>query len=431
MNKPASFSVGNYLQQLLAEQSQARILQFSTELIVRKSGMAGVRLTAAQKRRLKRWVQKGGGDSFSIRPKGLSGNKQISITITPRDVRRLMGKLGAQLVKDTEKATEAAIKAAVPHFRRVYGKTWPAHHRELAKLDKGFQDRLLNRYRAGFELLAMHLTLARELGEEVNQEVRSSKTRGKRFTFLDVQTRLHARACQIANEVTVLVRAGYADGAMARWRSLHEVSIVLQFVAMHGAEMAVRYADHEAIESLKAARGYNDKAERLKYQPYTPAELERIAKDAKAIAAKYEPDYDSEYGWAASALGKRKPNFADIEKAVGLDHFRPYYKFASHNVHANPKGIFYRLSVLGEREILPTGPTNVGLTDPVQNTALSVAQATSVIARLTPDSVDRWCVVGVLNGLVSEIATAFWSSEQAIQSDEARLRKKRSTAGKK
>jgi hypothetical protein len=215
---------------------------------------------------------------------------------------------------------------------------------------------------------------------------------------------------------------------MARWRSLHEVSTVLQFIAMTGPEMAVRYADHEAIESLKAARGYNDKAARLKHQPYTPEELEQITKDAAAIAAKYEPDYDSEYGWAAKALKKRKPNFSDIEKAVGLDHFRPYYKFASHNVHANPKGIFYRLSVLGKREILPTGSTNVGLTDPVQNTALSIAQATSVIAQLTPDSIERWCVVGVLNGLVPEIATAFWKSEKAIQADEIRLKKTRSDA---
>jgi hypothetical protein len=87
---------------------------------------------------------------------------------------------------------------------------------------------------------------------------------------------------------------------------------------MNGPEMAVRYADHEAIESLKAARGYNDKAERLKHQAYTPEELGQITKDAEAIAANYEPDYDSEYGWAAKALKKKKPNFADIEKAVGF-----------------------------------------------------------------------------------------------------------------
>lgn len=216
MNKSASFSIGDHLQQLLVEQSQARILEFSTELIVRKSGKAGIRLTAAQKRRLKRWVQKGGANSFSLRTKDASRRREISITITPRDVRRLMGKLGAQLVKDTVKATETAIKVAVPYFRRVYDKTWPTHHRELTRLRKGFQARLLERYRVGFELLDMHLVLARELGEEVNHEVRSSDAKGKRFAFIDVQTRLHARACQIAHEVMVLARAGYADGAMAQ-----------------------------------------------------------------------------------------------------------------------------------------------------------------------------------------------------------------------
>ncbi len=336
----------------------------------------------------------------------------------------MLGRLGARLETDTEKATEATIRAVIPLLRRDFGKTWPAHSRYLARFNKGFEQRLSKRYEPGFELLTMHLTLAREVGEQVNLEARAAKKRGASAVFVDVLTRLHARACQIAHEVTVLLRAGYSDGAMARWRSLHEVSIVLQFIAMHGPRMAVRYSNHEAVESLKAARGYNDKAARLKHQPYTDAELAQIAKDTAAIIAKYEPGYDSEYGWAARALNQRKPNFADIEKAVGLDHFRPYYKFASHNVHANPKGIFYRLCVLGDRGLLPAGATNAGLTDPAQNTALSITQATATIARLTPDSIDRWCVVGVINNLVTEIGEAFWKTEQEIQKDETRLRRK-------
>lgn len=423
MKKPAIGSVEAILRQAFAEQSKRRLLEHSTELFVRKAARVGLRVTEAQKARFRRWVQKGDGESFSFRAAGEARGKKVALTITSRDIRRMLGRVGAQLETDTEKATEAAIKAAIPVLRQDFGKTWPAHYRYLARLNNGFEQRLSKRYETGFELLAMHLTLAREVGEQVNLEARAGKKRGASFVFVDVLTRLHARACQIAHEVTVLLHAGYSDGAMARWRSLHEVSIVLQFIAKHGPKTAVRYADHEAVESLKAARGYNDKAARLRHLPYTDAELARIAKDTAAIIAKYEPDYDSEYGWAALALNRRRPNIADIEKAVGLDHFRPYYKFASHNVHANPKGIFYRLSVLGDRGLLPTGSTNVGLTDPAQNTALSIAQATATIVLLTPDSIDRWCVVGVLNELVTEIAEAFWKSEKEIQRDEARLKR--------
>jgi hypothetical protein len=415
-------SVEAILRQAFAEQSQKRLLEHSTELFVRKAAGAGLRVNEAQKARFRRWLQKGGGKSFCFRWAGEAGGKKVTVIITARDVRRMLGRVGAQLVSDAEKAAEAAIKAAIPLLRQEFGKTWPAHRRYLARFNKGFEQRLAKRYEIGFELLEMHLTLAREIGEQVNLEARAGKKRGAACVFVDILTRLHARACQIAHEVTVLLRTGYSDGAMARWRSLHEVSIVLQFIAMHGPKTAVRYSDHEAVESLKAARGYNDKAARLKYQPYTDAELAQMSKHTAAIIAKYEPEYDSEYGWAGLALNRRRPNFADIEKAVGLDHFRPYYKFASHNVHANPKGIFYRLGVLGDRGLLPTGATNVGLTDPAQNTAVSIAQATATIAQLTPASIDRWCVVSVINDLVTEVGQAFWKAEQEIQKDEERLR---------
>lgn len=411
--------VDRALQQALEERSHERVAQLATELLVRKAGKRGARIAPSQKARLKRWLKGGCSGEFSLR----LADGGADITVTSRELRRLQGRFMAQLEADAEKAAAAAIKAAVPRLRRSYAKTWPAHSRHLARLQRGFERRLYARYRAGFELLSLQVTLGRELGDEVNQEARARKRRRAPVAFVDVLTRLHARSCQIADEVAALLRSGYADGAMARWRSLHEVSVILQFIAEHGPETAVRYAEHEAVESLKAARGYNAAAERLNHAPYTAAELAAMEKETRAITSKYEADYDSEYGWAAVALKKRKPSFADIEKAVGLDHFRPYYKFASHNVHANPKGIFYRLCVLGDRSILPTGATNVGLTDPAQNTAIAVARATAVVAQLAPSSADRWCVIGVMNELVGEIAAAFWRAEQAIQKDEARLRR--------
>jgi hypothetical protein len=411
------------LTKLCNELSQKRILLLATELLVRKAGKKGLRLTQGQKSSFGRWLKRGKPEAFSLRFPGKSHVGKVEIAISARDVRRLVGKIGAQLERDAQKAAVAAIDFAVLHLRKKFGKTWPAHNRYLARLTAGFRARLLKRYETGFELLAMLLTLSRDVGDQVNTEVRPRKRRGASFTYVDVLTRLHARACQIADEVTVLLRAGYADGAMARWRSLHEVSIVMLFIAQHGPETAVRYSDHEAVESWKAALGYNDMAARLSFEPFTPAEMARLEHDKVTIAAKYEKGYGTDYGWAALAAKKKEPTFADIEKAVGLDHFRPFYKFASHNVHAGPKGAFYRLSVLGDRKLLPTGSTNVGLTDPAQNIALSITQATATVVQIAPYSLDRLCIVGVMNALVPEIANAFWQAEQKIQSEEAEIKK--------
>lgn len=47
---------------------------------------------------------------------------------------------------------------------------------------------------------------------------------------------------------------------------------------------------------------------------------------------KYGSGFRNPYGWAAGASGKKSPTFADIEHSVKLDHFRSYYKLASHGV---------------------------------------------------------------------------------------------------
>jgi hypothetical protein len=100
-----------------------------------------------------------------------------------------------------------------------------------------------------------------ELGESINQHLRSQQPVPRPFT-IEVQTRLHARACQIANKVAVLLGAGFAEGAIARWRSLHEVAVVSMFIG--GDEgLAERYRLHEAVESLRVARLYVRHQDRL------------------------------------------------------------------------------------------------------------------------------------------------------------------------
>ncbi|MBI4897896.1 MAG: hypothetical protein HY827_05975 [Actinobacteria bacterium] len=45
------------------------------------------------------------------------------------------------------------------------------------------------------------------------------------------------------------MRAGYAEAPTARWRVMHELTVIAMFIKMHGSEMAIRYRDHDAVES--------------------------------------------------------------------------------------------------------------------------------------------------------------------------------------
>jgi len=49
---------------------------------------------------------------------------------------------------------------------------------------------------------------------------------------------------------------GPADGAMARWRTLHEINVVITLIAEHGDELAERYLAHDIDESARALAVY-------------------------------------------------------------------------------------------------------------------------------------------------------------------------------
>src|SRR5208282_6072349 len=102
--------------------------------------------------------------------------------------------------------------------------------------------------------------------------------RSSDFAF-EVLTRLHARSCQIASEVLSLLLAGHADGAMARWRSLHEISVVCSFISKHGNELAERYLLHQCVESYKAAAQYQEYCDRIGDAPFTSEQISSLERD--------------------------------------------------------------------------------------------------------------------------------------------------------
>ena len=89
---------------------------------------------------------------------------------------------------------------------------------------RGFEERLIEIWRKPIDLLELFISLAAEAGTDFNREFRHGAVRADDPIF-EALTRLHGRACQVAKEILVLLRSGYADGAHARWRTLHEIAV--------------------------------------------------------------------------------------------------------------------------------------------------------------------------------------------------------------
>ena len=96
---------------------------------------------------------------------------------------------------------------------------------------------------------------------------------------------------------------------------------------------------------------------------------------------------------------------------------RSYYKLASHNVHANPKGIFFRLGLANAgKEILLAGPTNTGFADPANGTIVSIAQITTAFLLHNPN-LDRIVACKSLLVLGDEIQAAFLKTQFEVEKD--------------
>ena len=272
---------------------------------------------------------------------------------------------------------------------------------------KGFEKRLNERWKCPLDLLDLVIAMTVEAGTEFNRTFRNEAVASGDAVF-EALTRLHARACQVSGEVLVLLHAGFADGAHARWRSLHEMAVVASLIQEHGQELAERYLLHETIQQYKLACEYQKFFDQLDVEPLSKETFDSLKGQRDELVARYGETFKYDYGWASSAIGSDRPTMSDLEQHVQLGHVRPYYRMASDNVHPNSHGAYFRLGLHSSQrdKVLLAGPSNLGLADPGHATAISLLQITTNL--LTTEPVFD-CIVAmkILEELTDEVGEAF------------------------
>jgi len=138
-----------------------------------------------------------------------------------------------------------------------------------------------------------------------------------------------------------LLKAGYADGAYACWRSLHELAVTAYFLLEHRGDTPHRYLDHAAIERSRAATQYQQHCQTLGHEPFSAEELAELKKGFDEAIARYGEPFEGDYGWAAEALRNPRPTFTQIEASLDMSHWRPYFRLACQSVHAGSQGLFF------------------------------------------------------------------------------------------
>lgn len=399
--------------------------QILSEMISEKLCAAGVTLSNSQTRRLESRIldDDSVGDTIEMSFRRWQWWKKTTVDLEftqedcdkiERDFDRFINEELGALIKSISAELAVEIFATLK-------KNWPQEFRRQSRDYKSFRKRLADRWGNALAALRMLLTISREFGETINHDLRSHEGTVD-WHLIEVMTRLHARACQVTEEVVCLLEAGLADGAMARWRTLHEIAAVALLMDMHGEELAERYVSHEIVESRRAAKQYEKYYGRLGQEAPDQSEIQNVERSYAAVIAKFGREFRSQYGWAAHHLGNPNPNFSDIEIASKIDHLRPYYKMASYNVHANPKGMYFKLGLLSEADVLLAGPSNAGLIDPGHSAAISLMQI-SVAVGMLDLTLDNLVIMQIMSTLVDEVGQAFEDAGIRLEQDEEEITK--------
>ncbi|MBU1311914.1 MAG: hypothetical protein KKE30_20520 [Gammaproteobacteria bacterium] len=315
------------------------------------------------------------------------------LELTPVKLEKLIDELPSSML---EKIKRIASDGGLAERRRCHSE---------------FVERNSSRWESGFDVLELLIEICTESGDAINARLRPAAVASQDIVF-DVLVRLHAKACLVAREILCLLKNGFADGAHARRRALHELAVTALFLSKNGYDTAERYYYHEFIEGYKGALQHKAFSGRLQAAPLSEDKFIELENQYKLVVSRFGKNFKNPYGWAENALGKNMAKFSDLEEAVSLDHWRPYYKWASQNIHANAKTIKTSLGLSEvSGDLLQVGPSDAGMADPAHSTAISLSQITTTLLSNSPN-LDDLVAMKMILVLCEDVGVSFLASSK-------------------
>jgi hypothetical protein len=407
------------LGEILSRASEEMFSQEKMMLLLVKEKMKeyGVELTKQQEKKLILQLQEHGLEGFSFGPnrhqkallKKLGGDNLV-LDFQQSDLDALQNKI-------TDAVNHAGIETTEWLSDKLV-KEWKQQSKSILKEIKSERHKFLDYHNKVWgkplDLLDALISLSLELGSEFSQKFNSA-TSSDSDIILHVLTRLHARGCQVSSEILTLLRGGFADGAHARWRTLHEISVIARFISVNENDLAERYLAHSAVVDYQRALQYRKYNDDLSYVRMSDEDFNVIKSTYDEVLDKYGSNFKSDYGWASEALGNPKPSFTNIEEKVNESHMQPFVKLAHVNVHAGSKGIFYRLGSPPNDDLLVAGASVFGVGEPGQNTAYTINKLASTLLLYKNTNFDNLGSVLALRKFMEEVV---WEFDRAIEEQE-------------
>ena len=192
--------------------------------------------------------------------------------------------------EEVSEAYKRILKAAFPDIIKTvletFSKTAPETLLVCRQDEEEFYQNNYARWYTSFSLIELYLGLSTELGSAVNAEFRPAAAKNQDYLFESIIT-LHARALLVSREIFWLMKGGYADGALGRWRTLHEIAVIANFLSVQDPIISKRYLLHRTIESYKTLTVYAQYQDKANLTPLGEDELPAVQAAYDEILEEY------------------------------------------------------------------------------------------------------------------------------------------------
>lgn len=348
---------------------------------------------------------------------------------------------GSGSLEDAQ-SEEARIARLLEASKRVHLENWASQQQDSLRRKKewraDFEHRLRPRWGEALDEYELVVEAAMLMWTDFNRRwFYPARAANDHQTVSLIE--LHSRCLRVAQEVLALLSGGFAAGAQAHARTMHELAVVAMFLKENPPSVARRYREHSVIKRHKRATEYNETlpvthAEKG-YEPVDASTMKVLTEERDRLKKRYGDNFvKGDYGWAAVALGNKRPNLRDLEKSVNMGHLRPFYDWGSQDVHAGSHGNELSYAKRGSgAHILNAGPSNAGLADPAAGAMISLLQTATALC--VPDKnrdasgetctvervyAYRLAEVQALGELVEKAQLTFLAAHRQLEEDERR-----------
>ena len=282
----------------------------------------------------------------------------------------------------------------------------------------GFKNRLLFSYLEPFSEFKIFNENILGIGSDFIEKNKTNNS--KLFNVLSI---IFIKCNLLVKEIECLITNGFPNGAIARWRSLFEYSIIGKFIVTNenSEDLSERYLDFLDIERCNELCEYIKYYKFFNYEELNKTTIDEVNNKKEKLIKKYNNKFvKGNYGWASDILGK-EASFSDILKKTDEQDMTLYYKFSCSYIHGSCKNILVNLANINcinikvnDYEKIIGNASNIGFTEPMQLTMFSFLDMLSVLLSLNPTEGDitRWFY---LRNKITDIATKCAKCEENIE----------------